>query len=169
LSRVDQKGPEFDPEPKPDADKCPDCGGWINETAPGEGFCSKCGASFETDDAERHRLDPSKPGPAAVLTCPKCGAANQADADSLYCDQCGATLKGVPAVRARPGELPDERPSDGVCPDCGGPVVEIEADEGLCRRCGAKLVTPQVRSRRRWGFLIALIAAAIYFLFFSRL
>ncbi|MBI3554023.1 MAG: zinc ribbon domain-containing protein [Elusimicrobia bacterium] len=154
-----------DPEPQPDADKCPECGGWIGETSPGEGVCLSCGAKLETEEARKRRLDPSPPAPATVLSCPKCGSSNEAGDDSLFCDQCGASLEGAPALSASPGQPSGERPSDGKCPDCGGPVVEVTRDHAVCRRCGARLVTPGVRSRRRWGFMLMVLCAALWFLF----
>ncbi|MFI5348120.1 MAG: hypothetical protein ACHQ2Z_01130 [Elusimicrobiota bacterium] len=93
--------------------------------------------------------------------CRACGAEQALDADSNYCDQCGAALAAAPLESAANPPVPDG-PTNGVCPKCGGPVVEVSLDLGVCKKCGEELVSTESRSRKRWGLFIALAAAAIY-------
>jgi hypothetical protein len=132
---------EESPEPKPDADKCPACGGWIGETGPESGICLSCRKTFGEQPPEEPEAAPSP-------VCPKCGA--NEDADAAFCDQCGSSMSASPS------------PSAGTCPACGGPVVEISPDRGICRKCGEKLMTPEAQALNRVGLVLALVSAAAY-------
>ncbi len=104
-------------------------------------------------------MDPENP-PLSVLVCPKCAAQVEADGDSLYCDQCGASLKAVRPTQATALSDPLKAlPSSGTCPDCGGNVVEISEDHGRCRGCGANLVEARARTRQWAGLIISLASA----------
>jgi Double zinc ribbon len=64
-------------------------------------------------------------GPAATVTCPKCGTA--ATATDEFCSKCGASLK----------VLSPSTPATGmVCANCG---TENPTGYAFCKRCGSKL------------------------------
>jgi predicted amidophosphoribosyltransferase len=101
------------------------------------------------------------------MECRHCGAKQTLDADSNFCDQCGAPLAAASPKTDSALPAPDDRPSNGVCPKCGGPVVEVSPDLGVCKKCGEELVSTEARSRKRWGLFITLLAAAIYALYLA--
>ncbi|MGH2539065.1 MAG: adenylate/guanylate cyclase domain-containing protein [Actinomycetota bacterium] len=62
-----------------------------------------------------------------MLSCPACGAAN--DADARFCSTCGVSLR--PACAACGAQLPD---GAGFCPACGTAVHREDAAETLDER-----------------------------------
>lgn len=71
------------------------------------------------------------------MKCPHCG--NEAQADAIFCDQCGTRLKPAAAPAAAP--QPAASPAGGaVCPSCGHVNTPGEM---FCSECGARLAAPQ--------------------------
>jgi uncharacterized membrane protein YvbJ len=150
---------------------CPNCGKQ-QERNPDSLWCIECGAPLEgvtpigaSPDSDDEEQENAQVQPGAVVICPKCGSREESDPDSLFCDQCGTSLKGLTPISEAPEPAKstdlDGLPSAGTCPDCGGQVVEIAEDRAVCRKCGEKLITVEARSRNRIGLAAALAAGGI--------
>ncbi len=152
---------EQDPEPKPDAERCPQCGGWIIGFSANQAECQGCGYMPPgMSPASASIADDAAPS----VVCPKCGAVVEKDGDSRFCDQCGAALADAKPAQSMPPEEP-ERPADGVCPACRGPIREVTPDRGVCQKCGLRVMTPEARMRQRAGFFLVLLIAVGYIIF----
>src|SRR5687767_1077396 len=55
-----------------------------------------------------------------MAKCQVCGKENPAGVE--YCEDCGASLKGLPQARSGDAQTASSTPTDGSAPASGGPV-----------------------------------------------
>jgi serine/threonine protein phosphatase PrpC len=67
--------------------------------------------------------------------CPSCGEAVAEEDD--FCESCGTRLHAPP-------------PEEGICPKCGAPADQADAD-GYCTRCGHRMPRPSDHSEVEEG------------------
>lgn len=81
------------------------------------------------------------------MKCPNCG--NEAQADAIFCDQCGTRLKPQAEVPTQPqaqpvaapvAAAPSAAPQGSICPKCG---ASNTPGEMFCSECGEALAAPQ--------------------------
>ena len=92
-------------------EKCPHCGGEINE---GDTFCGHCGKTIPVVSVPTPEKEPE-------AKCPYCGG--EILAGDTFCGSCGKPVTITP-------------PTSRTCPNCG---KEVDADAAFCSACGGKI------------------------------
>ena len=124
---------------------CKQCG---NTLAPGDVFCTNCGAMADYTDEEATSTGSSVssfPPTTVSPQCKSCGA--DVEESDQFCPECGALLKDAsPQSSADLGVASDSTAEqgiavDGFCPECGG---KTRAGWVYCMSCGQKLRIPSM-------------------------